>query len=1175
MRIPMKSLLSVAVLCCGLAMFAVAADDDKPKQVTAAPSNFSDWTILRVPGTWDENSQGRLDKYDGFGWYRCGVTIPGSWRGKDFQLLVSQVDNAHEAFFNGTKLGGAGSFPPKYKSGLAQDKIYTVPAKLLQPGKENVVVIRVYDNDGKGGFKSNAPVLKLGEKAIALNGHWEFRTGDDLSWAKGPTRLTNVGIFWRVMDASMALANATGSSPPLSPAAAAKTFTIPDDLALDQVLAEPEIRQPLFVNFDERGRMWVMQYLQYPYPAGLKMVSRDKFWRSVYDKIPSAPPNHFRGADKITIHEDTDGDGVFDKHKTFLDGLSIASSFERGRGGVWVLNPPYLLFYPDRNNDDIPDGDPEVHLSGFGMEDTHSVANSLRWGPDGWLYACQGSTVSGNILRPGLDKKPTHSMGQLIWRYHPETRRYEIFAEGGGNSFGCEIDEKGRIYSGHNGGNTRGFHYVQGGYFRKGFTKHGPLTNPFSFGYFESMQHAAVPRFTHNFVIYDGGSLPKTYHGKLFGVEPMQGRVVQSEISPDRSSFKTVDLNRPINTEDVRFRPVDIKVGPDGAIYVCDLYEPQISHREHFAGQIDKSNGRIYRLRGKNAKPIAPFDLSKKSSKELVATLGHSNKWFRQTAQRLLADRKDKSIIPLLKQTLAEKTGQVALEALWALKVTGGFDQSLALQTITHDDPFVRLWTVRMLCDEKRVSTAVAAKLADQARSETDLQARSQMAASAKRLPAKQALSIIANLLSHEADAGDVHIPLLLWWAIESKCKTDSEAVVDLFTEPALWNAKIVGDHILERLMRRFAQSGSRHDLLMCAQLLGASPNKASTAKLMRGFELAFKGRSLARLPIELSQALAKAGGGSLTLRVRQGDKQAVAEGLAVVKNAKADALRRIEFVQTFGEVDEPQAVPVLVSLLVGANSDDLKNAALTSLQSHSEESIGSEVIKQYATFSEDVRPVAQTLLASRKAWSRQLLEAIDAEKVNKSTLPLEVVRKLTIHRDDRIAALVKKYWKNVAGATNAEMQARIQHFAGIITSSDSGSPSQGKLLYVKSCGKCHLLFGEGGRIGPDLTTFKRKDSVNILINVVNPSAEVREGFETYLIVTDEGRVINGFLFDQDNRVVVLRGADGQNITVQRDNIDEMIKQRKSLMPEGLLKDLSEEDVRNLFAYLRSSQPLN
>jgi hypothetical protein len=322
----------------------------------------------------------------------------------------------------------------------------------------------------------------------------------------------------------------------LPPKEAAGTFTIPDDLAWEQVLAEPHISQPVFLNFDERGRMWVMEYRQYPYPAGLKMVSKDNFWRAVYDKVPEPPSKGPKGADRISIHEDTNGDGTFDSHKVFVDGLNIASSFVKGRGGVWVLNPPYLLFYPDENNDDVPDSDPIVHLSGFGMQDTHSVVNSLRWGPDGWLYAAQGSTVSGNVLRPGLDKIPKYSMGQLIWRYHPEKKIYEIFAEGGGNAFGVELDSQGRIYSGHNGGNTRGFHYVQGGYFQKGFGKHGPLSNPYSFGYFEAMQHPPVERFTHNFVLYEGGTLPDDYHGRLFGVEPLQGRVVMSEVSANGST---------------------------------------------------------------------------------------------------------------------------------------------------------------------------------------------------------------------------------------------------------------------------------------------------------------------------------------------------------------------------------------------------------------------------------------------------------------------------------------------------------------------------------------------------------------------------------------------------------------------------------------------------------------
>ena len=196
-----------------------------------------------------------------------------------------------------------------------------------------------------------------------------------------------------------------------------------------------------------------------------------------------------------------------------------------------MLNPPYLLFYPDRNGDDVPDGDPEVHLQGFGLEDTHSVVNSLRWGPDGWIYAAQGSTVTGHVTRPGLDqgKEPVHTMGQLIWRYHPETRRYEVFAEGGGNAFGVEIDAKGRIFSGHNGGDTRGFHYVQGAYFQKGFDKHGPLSNPYAFGYFPAMKHNRVPRFTHTFLIYEAETLPEKYRGVLFGVAPLLNHVVMSD----------------------------------------------------------------------------------------------------------------------------------------------------------------------------------------------------------------------------------------------------------------------------------------------------------------------------------------------------------------------------------------------------------------------------------------------------------------------------------------------------------------------------------------------------------------------------------------------------------------------------------------------------------------------
>ena len=287
-----------------------------------------------------------------------------------------------------------------------------------------MIAIRTYMKDARSNFLVAAPILLSGKRAIRTEGKWQYRPRDNRDWATSnvPQKLAdNAPAYFtkvdQVKNIELYLRRRQGDTDPLAPSEALKRFQIAKDLKLEQVLAEPLVGQPLFINWDERGRLWVLNYKQYPDPAGLKMVSRDKYLRAVYDKVPLPPPHGVRGRDKITIHEDTDGDGVLDKHKTFVDGLNIASSFARGRGGVFVLNPPYLLFYPDQNDDDIPDSDPIVLLEGFGLEDSHSVANSLRWGPDGWLYACQGSTTTGHIKRPGIDTEPIHSMGQLIWRY--------------------------------------------------------------------------------------------------------------------------------------------------------------------------------------------------------------------------------------------------------------------------------------------------------------------------------------------------------------------------------------------------------------------------------------------------------------------------------------------------------------------------------------------------------------------------------------------------------------------------------------------------------------------------------------------------------------------------------------------------------------------------------------
>lgn len=1143
---------------------------------TAPAQDFAaGWQPLAVPGAWEDNAKDKLANYDGFAWFRCWVKVPADWKGTDLALAIEKVQNTHEAYWNGVRVGGVGSIPPGYRDATNTNNSYTLAEKLIEPGAFNFLAIRVYNDKGKGGFLGTAPAVIRETQAIALQGTWEFRTGDNLEWARPPAeRPKELALFTKVVATTALPTPALAVAKGLNPADAAKSFTVAGDLRIDQVLAEPVVRQPLSINFDEKGRLWVVQYLQYPNPAGLKRLSRDIFWRAVYDKVPLPPPHHFRGADKITIHESTRGDGIFDKHSTFVDGLNIATAALRGRRGVWVLNPPYLLFYPTKDNADQPTGDPIVHLEGFGLEDTHSVANSLHWGPDGWLYGAHGSTVSAHIKRPG-DKAPiAHMIGQHIWRYHPEKKRFEVFGEGGGNAFGVEIDSLGRIFSGHNGGNTRGFHYVQGGYYRKGFEKHGQLSNPYAFGFFENMKHHDAVRFSHTFVLYEGNAMPAKYQGKLFAVAPLQGQVMLSDVKPDRSSVQTKDLAAVVTSKDPWFRPVDIRHGPDGGVYIADFSDAHIAHLRHFEGQIDKDSGRIYRLIGKDAKPLAPFDLNKKTTAELVGLLSHENRWFRETALRLLGDRRDATAIPMLVKLLEGSKGQLALEALWALNLSGGFNEVLAAQALAHPEASVRAWAVRLVGDDFRAGPTLASRLADLARDEKEVTVRCQLACSARRLSADEGLPIVRQLLTHDADAADIHQPLLLWWAVEAKCAKDRDAVVDMFRDSTVWRGKLAEQAILPRLMRRFAAAGSQKDLRTCTELFRLAPEKKHGLIMLKGFEEAFKGRSSAGLPAELLEEIAKLGGGSIAFAVRQGKADAVSKALALVQNGKTPLPQREELVAILGEARQPQAVPALIALAQSPEPDSLRKTALTALQAFNEERIGAAVVKLYPTLNTDMREVAEILLVSRKPWSKQFLAAVDAGTIASKSIPTPTLKKLLLHRDAGIADLVKKHWGEVKGATTLAMQQEVDRLLGVVRAG-SGNPYLGKKLFIARCASCHTLHSQGGTVGPDLTPYKRDEVANLLLHIVNPSAEIREGYENQVVATESGRILTGIVQEKDARVLVLRTADGQKVILPREDVAEISAAGVSLMPEGLLQGLSDQEVRDLMAYLRSGQPLN
>ncbi len=1152
------------------------------------------WVSIVAGGVWADDVDPRADKpvtvpevfrqpergLDGTGWYRCSVVVPAGWEGRALELFVEPFDAAVEVIANGQSVGAAGEFPPRFRSGLGGPDRFRIPAGLLPAGKPAEIVVRTCLRDGRTGFNVAAPVLFAGDEALRLTGRWLFRGGAIVP-GQPPALLEREVEPAAEVEATLRRIDDTG---PLSAADEQGRFRVAEDLRVDLVLAEPDIRQPLSVKWDARGRIWVAEFIQYPEPAGLTMVSRDAFLRSVYDKVPAAPPHHDRGLDQISFHEDADGDGIAEKHGVFVDGLSLVSSFAFDAGGLWVLQPPYLLFYPDADRDDQPDGDPVVHLEGFGIEDSHSIANNLRWGPDGWLYAAQGSTVTSRVRRPGAATPPVVSTGQCIWRYHPPTGRYEIFAEGGGNAFGVEFDASGRLLSGHNGGDTRGFHYVQGGFSRKGFEKHGELSNPFAFGFFEPISHHSAPRFTHALAVNDAPALGEKYAGSLFGVAPLQGQVVRSAIRPDRSSLATQDLDIPLACDDSWFRPVDLQLGPDGALYVCDFYEQRIDHASHYQGRIDRDRGRIWRLAAAGAPPARLPNLAQDDGAALVERLSDPNRWIRQTALLELAHRQPAGARDRIARLLFGPTPGPApfpLDLAWALVRLGPPSAEEWITLLGHSDPWVRAWAVRLACDDGRVPPPLLARLEMAASAEDDPRVRSQLAASARRLPPDQSLPLVAALLGRDpeatpADGDDIHIPLLVWWAVERLLSEDRPATLARLggEDGMLWHSRLGRDVLQSRVARRLAL-GTRDDQLAAAGLVASAPAAPHRARLLEGCEQAFAGRSLAAVPAELLAAISRAGGGSRALRLRLADGSTVADALAVVGNADAKPEDRLADIAILGETLAPAAEPVLLAVATAPGDERVRAAALSALEGWSDPAIASAAIALHPGAPPVVAAAALDLLAGRPAWALALLGAIDAGTIEAASVSESVVRRIRLHREPAVAERVAQRFGAgpEPGSEEAAAAADLERIRGVL-GEGSGSPILGRTVFRTTCASCHMLFGEGGQIGPDLTSHDRGDPRALLVHVVNPSATIREGYETTVIVTDEGRTLSGFVVGEDPGLVLLRTADGRTVSVPRDAIDDLHRSPVSIMPAGLLRPLDDQQVRDLFAYLRSTQPL-
>jgi putative membrane-bound dehydrogenase-like protein len=974
-----------------------------------------------------------------------------------------------------------------------------------------------------------------------------------------------------------------------TPADAAKRMKPADGLVVRLFAAEPDVRQPIFVKCDDRGRVWTIQYLQYPNPAGLKRVKVDRWSRTVYDRVPEPPPKGPRGADRITICEDTDGDGRVDRFKDFVAGLNLCTGVEFGFGGVFVLQAPYLLFYPDRDRDDMPDSDPEVLLSGFGMEDAQSLANHLTWGPDGWLYGLNGSTTTCNIR--GIEFQ------QGVWRYHPKTKEFELFCEGGGNVFGLTFDDTGNLYYSSNLGLF--WHAHQGAYYLKNVGKHGPLHNPFAYGHLMHVAHdKPTGGPTTGGTIYRGDSFPERFRGRFLAGDFLRHTASTWELKPVGATVAATFRELFVDSRDTWFGATDLCLAPDGSIYLSDFYDKRTAHPDPDADW-DRSNGRIYKIEASGTKPAPKFDLAKLSTGELIGLLAHRNGWFADRARVLLAEKGGRDAWPALRDLARGKDAHLALRGLWALQVTGGLEDAFAAEMLGCSDEYTRAWTLRLLGDARKLSPALARSLADIAATDPSPVVRAQLLCTAKRLPGEQALPVIERMLLRDIDAKDPVIPWLLWWAIESKAMSDHQRLAAFFSSTDNRKRGLVRANF-GRLVRRFAADGSATGYRAAHELLAAlQPGELAAA--LEDLDRGLAERAVGSPPVGqggLFDAFARPGASPtkparkfdaltpelcefigtawedlpastvrLRLAIRAGigtAREFVHAELANPRTPRSQLLERLVLLQELGDAG---CVPTVLPL-VASTDTKVQKLALSVLARVGGPGVAGAILRAYPAMPAAIQSRARDVLFGRAEWARAFLALLESGRVKPIDVPVEQVRLLALLNDAAVNAKVGKHWGNVTPGTPEEKLAEIRRFSNDLRAAP-GDSARGNALFTKHCATCHKLFGEGSEIGPDLTNTSRADTAWLLASIVDPAAVVRAQYVPVAVRTTDEVTHTGIVVEQDGASMTLVDAKGEKTRVPRDRIDSVRELSISLMPEKLLDALTPQERRDLFRYLQ------
>ncbi len=933
--------------------------------------------------------------------------------------------------------------------------------------------------------------------------------------------------------------------PALEASEARARMVVPAGFVVELVASEPELVNPLAMTFDERGRIWVAESVEYP------------------RRSTGA------GRDRVKVLEDADGDGAFEKISVFADDLNLPSGIAVGHGGLWLAQAPDLLFLADDDGDGRADRR-EVVVTGFGREDTHELPNSLTFGPDGWLYGLNGVFNPSHVEQGDRE----WSFSAAVFRVHPRTRAFELFAEGTSNPWGIAFDDHGSLFVSACVVDHL-WHIVESGVYER----QAGSSPPFSWELGSIVQHGHQKAAYCGLHWSDSDAFPPAMRRRLLMGNIHAGCINVDVLEPRGASYIARGEADFLGTEDAWFMPVVQKTGLDGQLYVLDWYDRYHCYQDALRdpGGIDRGRGRLWRVRWEGAPRRRLSNLVAASLAELIGELDSGIDERRRTAERLLGERTDAETRAALESKALEEAAPLRQRrhALWARIASGALAENFVLQVLRSEDDTLRAWGVRAARDVASPSTRLAAVVRSLARDRSPRVALQVVIAAHSSLELDPVATILDAWERHGADVCLAHVAWqnLLRSLPEAGERIARELAIRLLDDYAHL------DELLSRTASRLLAAESGGALVQLLQVvLQRSPRPARLAMLQELGQRLRESDVPESLRTELAQALKPLladdpSWQAVLLLHSLGDPASPDRLRSLIRRSDLDERARIAALELLLEAENTLPMAELRSWLhEPAGEDGLRGQVLALLARRDDAQVASLLLEEYPSFSSALQSQVVELLCRRVDWGRALLGAIGAGRIPRSALHQGLVRRLLLYRDEELQELVTRHWGRVRAATEPEREAKMLEVRRALRAG-AGDPLRGREVFSRVCAQCHMLYGEGQELAPDLTGSGRNSLAQLLTNVFDPSQMVGADYLTWIVWTRNGRILTGLLVENSERQVVLATEGDQREVVPRAALEELRPSPLSLMPDGLEEQLRDEELLDLIAYLILDRP--